>query len=141
MDNPLYIVLDTNALLMSLPRKSPYNPIFQAFLNGKIKLLIDNGILNEYVEIIGERSDPIVAQNVGELIANSPHVIRPYITTKWLLIPQDPDDDKFVDCAVAGGADYLVTNDKHFNVLKTTPFPPVNVVNIDTFLAIVQSFG
>ena len=141
MDNPLHIVLDTNALLMSLPRKSPYRPIFDAFLAGKIMFLIDNAILNEYVEIIEQRSDAVVAQNIGELLANSPHVIRPHITTKWLLISQDPDDNKFVDCAVAGGADYLVTNDKHFNILKTIPFPPVNLVNIDSFLAIVQSFG
>ena len=139
MDNTLRIVLDTNALLMSLPRKSPYRPIFDAFLAGKVEFLIDNAIVSEYVEIIEKRSDAIVAQNIGELLVNSPHVIRPQITTKWLLISNDPDDDKFVDCAVAGRADYLVTNDKHFNVLKTVPFPPVNVVNIDTFLTIVQS--
>ena len=139
MGNPPRIVLDTNALLMSLPRKSPYRLIFDAFLAGNIEFLIDNAILNEYVEIIEKRSDVIVAQNIGELLSNSPHVRRPQVTTKWLLITGDPDDDKFVDCAVAGGADYLVTNDKHFNILKTISFPPINVVNIDTFLTVVQS--
>lgn len=123
---------------MSLPRKSPYRPIFDAFLSGKINLLIDNAILNEYVEIIEKRSDAIVTQNVGELLVNSPHVVRVDVTTKWLLIVQDPDDDKFVDCAVAGRADYIVTNDAHFNILKTIPFPPLTVVSIDTFLEIVQ---
>lgn len=101
MAKPLRIVLDTNALLMSLPRKSPYRPIFDAFLSGKIHFLIDNAILSEYIETIGNRSDYIVAQNVGELLVNSPHVMRINVTTKWLLIVQDPDDDKFVDCAVA----------------------------------------
>ena len=67
MAKPLRIVLDTNALLMSLPRKSPYRPIFDAFLLGKIHFLIDNTILSEYIETIGNRSDTIVAQNVGEL--------------------------------------------------------------------------
>ena len=44
----------------------------------------------------------------------------------WRLITIDPDDNKFIDCAVAANADYLVTNDKHFNVLKEIDFPKVN---------------
>jgi uncharacterized protein len=138
MTKPLRIVLDTNALLMSLPHRSPYRPIFDAFLAGKIHFLIENSILNEYVEILEKRTDEIVAHNIGELLVNSPNVMRVEVTTKWLLITQDPDDDKFVDCAVAGQADYLVTNDTHFNILKTIPFPPVNIISIDAFLEIVQ---
>jgi uncharacterized protein len=141
MTEPLYIVLDTNALLMSLPRKSPYRPIFDAFLTGKIKLLLTTSILDEYVEIIGERADAIVAHNVGELLSNSPNALRVNVTTNWLLILQDPDDEKFVDCAVAGRADYIVTNDKHFKVLKDVPFPPLTVLNIDMFLEVVLSLG
>lgn len=139
MNDPLLIVLDTNALLMALPRKSPYRPIFDAFLSGKIILLLDNGILNEYLEILEQRSDVIVAQNVGELMVNSTNVIRVNVTTKWLLIAEDPDDNKFVDCAIAGRADYLVTNDRHFNVLKQINFPPINVVSIEDFLKILEA--
>jgi uncharacterized protein len=137
MDKTLRIVLDTNALLMSLPRKSPYRPIFDAFLSGKILLLIDNGILSEYLEILEERTDSIVAQNIAELLINSTNVIRVNVNIKWLLINNDPDDDKFVDCAVAGSADYLVTNDKHFNVLKALDFPPVPLISVDAFLKVV----
>jgi uncharacterized protein len=54
------------------------------------------------------------------------------------LIPQDQDDEKFADCAIAISADYLVTNDKHFNVLKKVPFPIVRVVNEKEFQAICQ---
>jgi uncharacterized protein len=137
MAKALRIVLDTNALLMSLPRKSPYRPIFDAFLSGDIQLLIDNAILNEYIEIIEKRSDAIVAQNIAELLVNSPNVSRINVTTNWLLIPQDPDDDKFVDCAIAGQSDYIVTNDRHFNVLRNVPFPPLTVISIDDFLEVV----
>lgn len=51
----------------------------------------------------------------------------------WKLIYADPDDDKFVDCAVAGNADYIVTNDRHFQVLKDTPFPKVETLSIVEF--------
>jgi predicted nucleic acid-binding protein len=35
----------------------------------------------------------------------------------------DQDDEKFADCAIVSNADYLVTNDRHFEVLKTIQFP------------------
>lgn len=44
------IVLDTNSLLVSIPKKSPYRPIFDAIIEGKLTLLISNEILMEYVE-------------------------------------------------------------------------------------------
>jgi len=49
----------------------------------------------------------------------------------------DKDDNKFVDCAVAGNADYLVSNDKHFNCLKEVEFPKLNVVTIDAFVQLL----
>jgi predicted nucleic acid-binding protein len=45
----------------------------------------------------------------------------------------DPDDNKFSDCAIAAGANYLVTEDKHFDVLKEIGFPQINVVSLDEF--------
>ena len=46
----------------------------------------------------------------------------------------NPDDNKFVDCAFAAGADYLVSEDSHFRVLLDTPFPQLNLVTLDEFL-------
>ena len=49
----------------------------------------------------------------------------------------DEDDNKFSDCAVAGYADYLISNDKHFNILKTIDFPRIPVINAEKFLEII----
>ena len=49
-------------------------------------------------------------------------------------IYDDPDDNKFVDCAVAAQAEYIVTNDKHFNVLNNLPWPKLVVLNIKEFV-------
>lgn len=49
------------------------------------------------------------------------------------LITQDPDDNKFVDCAIVASADYLVCEDNHFKVLKDIPFPKVNVITLEQF--------
>lgn len=53
---------------------------------------------------------------------------------QWNIIENDKDDNKFVDCAIAGNADYLVTNDKHFNIVKQTEFPPLKILNINEFI-------
>ena len=42
------------------------------------------------------------------------------------------------DCALNAGADCIVTNDKHFNVLKDIDFPKINIVDIDTFKQIIS---
>ncbi len=48
-------------------------------------------------------------------------------------IEADPNDNKFVDCAVAARADYIVTEDKHFNELRKVSFPKINVIGVDEF--------
>jgi predicted nucleic acid-binding protein len=64
------------------------------------------------------------------------HYIDPYY--KWLLIDADPDDNKYCDCAIAGKAIYIVTEDKHFNVLKNISFPQISTTGIDAFLKLIQ---
>ncbi len=50
----------------------------------------------------------------------------------WRLL-KDEDDNKFVDCTVAANADYLITNDKDFNILRQTDFPKVKAVTLNEF--------
>jgi uncharacterized protein len=127
------IVVDTNVLLVSIGKSSPYRWLFDAILAGDCTLLVTDDILFEYQEIIAQQTDEIVAENVLKAITKLPNVEICTIYYHWNLIIQDPDDDKFADCAVCGDADYLITHDKHFNILKTTYFPTVNVVNLFEF--------
>ncbi|RZJ58302.1 MAG: PIN domain-containing protein [Hymenobacter sp.] len=46
----------------------------------------------------------------------------------------DPDDNKFVDVAIAANADLLITNDKHFDILKQIEFPRVSIISFQLFL-------
>jgi predicted nucleic acid-binding protein len=68
-----------------------------------------------------------------EILLGSPNVIHITPFYKWNLIEADPDDNKFVDCALNAGAEYIVTNDKHFDALRRVEFPPVRVVNMAGF--------
>ena len=60
-------------------------------------------------------------------------------TYRFNLITADPDDNKFVDCAVIAGATYIVSNDRHFEELKQSEFPKVDVRNLSEFLNIVRN--
>ena len=95
---------------------------------------MSNEILEEYQEILGQQITPTVAENLVLLILNQENVslVDPYF--RMGLIADDPDDNKFVDCAFAANADYLVSEDNHFNVLRKTPFPQLNLVTLDEFM-------
>ena len=54
------------------------------------------------------------------------------------LITADPDDDKFVDCAFKANARYIVTEDHHYDILKQTPLPYIDVVGIDEFIKVLR---
>jgi predicted nucleic acid-binding protein len=78
-----------------------------------------------------------VANTVLQIIENSSNVefITKYF--RWNLINVDPDDNKFIDCAISSNAKYIVTQDKHFNVLKNIDFPKVDVIDILKFKEVV----
>ena len=133
------VVLDTNVLLVSIPRKSKYRPVFDSIFDGRIELLITNEIISEYFEIIAQKTNEIVSNNIIDALLTLPNVLKTEVYFKWRLITIDVDDNKFVDCYVGGNADLLVTNDHHFNVLKKLDFPKMEIVSIDEFLSFLNS--
>ena len=127
------VVLDTNTLLVSIGRKSKYRIIFEALLEGRIRLLLTNEMLSEYVEILEARTSPVVAENIANFLLRSPDVERTEVYFRWAAIYADADDNNFVDCALNGNADFIVTDDRHYRVLKTVPFPKIRVIRTSEF--------
>lgn len=132
------IVLDTNCLLMSLSRRSPYYPVWRYFVDGKYTLCITNEILSEYEEILTQKLGSEITSNIIQALLDLPNTKMIQVFYHLRLITADPDDDKFVDCAFKANAKYIVTQDHHYDVLKQTPFPLIEVVNIDEFLNILR---
>lgn len=58
---------------------------------------------------------------------------------QWRVPFADPDDQKFVDAYVAGNADYLISNDRHFDGLGAAGFPALRVLTAEVFLEHFQS--
>jgi putative PIN family toxin of toxin-antitoxin system len=132
------VVLDTNCLVVCLPVTSPYYCLWRAFRDARFTLCYTTDIINEYNEILTRFYNQHFVNDVINELLLSFNVIKTNNYYKWNLIVADPDDNKFVDCALNSGADYLVTNDHHFNTLKSIEFPSIEVIDIKTFKRLFQ---
>ena len=102
-------------------------------LQEKYVLCVSNDILEEYEEIIASHVSPVAARIAIETILRANNVLRVDAQFRFGLIEADVDDNKFVDCAIVANADYIVTEDSHFNVLKTIPFPKIEIIRLQDF--------
>ena len=127
------IVLDTNIVLVMISKRSPFRWVFDAFLDGKYTLCVTTDILAEYAEIVENHIGAVAAQDFLAIIEEAENVVFVTKYFHWHLIKADPDDDKFVDCAVACNANFIVSEDKHFRVLKQIDFPKINVLTLKEF--------
>jgi putative PIN family toxin of toxin-antitoxin system len=132
------VVVDTNILVASLSSKSKYHWIIQALREGKFELCVTAEIYLEYEEILKQKYNPIVADAFLNSLKELQNVLLIDVFYNWNLIESDKDDNKFADCAVAGNADFLITNDRHYNILKTIGFPPINVISLEEFNSFYQ---
>lgn len=133
----MILVIDTNCLLVSIPKRSETRWLFDAIRAGRFQFAVTTEILEEYEEVIGGFYAPSVATNVVELMSTARNSIWVTPHYRWNLIP-DQDDNKFVDCAIACQADYIITHDRHFNILSEIPFPKINVLRMPDLKTLLQ---
>jgi putative PIN family toxin of toxin-antitoxin system len=121
------IVLDTNCLVNVIMPGSFNNEVWQAFRAGRYVLCVTNEILFEYHEILSRRFNLLIANSLLKEIIETPNMERVNPSFRFNLITADPDDNKFVDCAITAGATFIVSNDRHFAELESYDFPKVDV--------------
>ena len=132
------IVLDTNCLIQSISSKSPYRRIWDSFFDGTNSLCVTTSILNEYEEILNMLTNEETSKYIIDAIVSSPYTRFINVYFEFNLIQKDPDDNKFVDCAITAGARYIVTENHHYDDLKWKEFPGLAIVGLDDFLALLQ---
>lgn len=127
------IVLDTNILIASIGKRSPYRWVFDSLIEGRFVLCVSNDILFEYREVLEKKTTSAIAENVINFIAISPFTEKVDIYFNFNLIATDESDNKFTDCAISSNADHLISNDHHFNILRTIDFPRISVLTLAEF--------
>jgi putative PIN family toxin of toxin-antitoxin system len=119
---------------MAISARTKYNQIWKSFLSGDFVLCLSNEILEEYEEVIARNVNPKIAGIVIYTILTRNNVERLDPHFHFHLIQQDEDDNKFVDCAIVSNAKCIVSEDRHFEILKTIDFPKVDILGIDEFV-------
>ena len=129
---PLRVVLDTNVMLVAISPDSPHHWAFEAIARGEAVLHLSTEIALEYEEVVADHMGRDSADALTSFLDGSLYAVWTRAPYRWRLVTADPDDDKFVDCAIAAGA-IVVTEDRHFDVLRDVGFPPVRVVSLEGF--------
>lgn len=132
------VVLDTNAFISCIGKRSVYRNVFDAYLSKQYTLCISAEILLEYEEKFFEFWGEDVTQNLlGRLLAGSNtsfHSIYYYFG----LAGNDPDDNKFADLYLASNADFLISNDAKLLSLNHLTFPKLKVITLQQFSSMLK---
>jgi putative PIN family toxin of toxin-antitoxin system len=129
------ICIDTNVLVQLFGLNSPFRAIQTALVDGRLELAVSTEILLEYEEVITRLGSVSRWQQVSRwldlLALQHRSIIRIEPKFRFHVITNDPDDNKFIDCAVAAGADYVVTDDADFTALRNAGYKPQPITPID----------
>lgn len=122
------IVLDTNVLVSGIFFAGPPYEILKAWRDGKINLVISTAILEEYQRVVEKLAQEFRGVDVTRIL-NLLTVSAEIIHAPPLPEPvcSDLEDDKFLACAIAGSAAYVISGDKQ--LLKVSRHGNVKVVN------------
>lgn len=129
----LRVVLDTNVFLVGLLPKHKYGWVFEELKKRSYALCVSTDIMLEYDEKMQEKYGIHFTRALLDNLTNFQNVITVSPFFSWHLIDRDPDDNKFVDCAIAGHADFIVSHDSDFKVLKNIDFPKIKVIQLNEF--------
>ncbi len=124
----LRCVIDTNVLLVCVSDKSPLHWLYNGCRIGTYELCVTTEILAEYAEVLKRHMGPIVSQDSVDSLLTGRNLIEIEPTYRFNLL-RDPDDNKFVDCAIAANAACIVSHDSDFRALRDVEFPKVLVVD------------
>lgn len=133
------VVLDTNCLIMAISAKNEYHLVWESFLRGEYILCVSNEIIEEYLEVLSRNINSWVAESIVYAILTRKNVRKLVPHYRFRLIESDLDDNKFVDCAIAANAKFIVTEDRHFDRLKECSFPKVEVIGLNLFMCYLKS--
>jgi uncharacterized protein len=133
----LRLVIDINILISSFFGGNP-KKVIDLWRKGSAVLCLTEQILEEYLRVIVRL--PIAPETKNRLVAilqekRNIEMVNPSL--HYTAIPGDPEDDKFIDCAVEAEADYIISGDAH--LLQVKAFRGIPIYSPKEFLQIVKS--
>jgi putative PIN family toxin of toxin-antitoxin system len=119
--NRLRAVLDTNIFLSATLSRNPTSPskeLLERWIKDEFVVITSDVILNELIETLQRKQ--IEQEGIVALLAQVERfaeIVKVPLEHVHRVIVNDPDDDHIIACAVVGRADYIITYDRHFDLL------------------------
>jgi len=132
------VVIDTNIFVSSFLGGNP-RKIVDLWKSGTLTLCLSKEILEEYAEVLGrmglEGSSEI--KELLDLFSSAPNILFTSKTPEVHAVPDDPNDDKFIACALALGAEVIITGDKTLKAVGS--YGDIRISSPSRFLGGVRS--
>ena len=132
------VILDTNVFVSGVFFAGPPYRILEAWRDGKLQLVVSQEILEEYRrvgETLAVQFPGVDIQPIFDLVATNAEVFPNQALPESVC--EDPEDDKFIACALAGRCRVIVSGDRH--LLKVSGFGEIRVMGprqfMDTYLS------
>lgn len=127
------IILDTNVFISGIFFSGPPSQILKAWGNHSFQIVLSQHILDEYQRIAEELSSKFPTIDILPII-ELVTIHAQFVDTQGvdINICEDPDDDKFIECAIAGKCETIISGDKH--LLKLSGYQGVIIMNSRNFV-------
>jgi putative PIN family toxin of toxin-antitoxin system len=128
------VVLDTNTLISAVLFSGTASGLVSLWQSGEITVLLSRAILQEYLRVLAYPKFSLSGQDIRGLMEEEllPFVETVQIKRHLKVVTRDPEDNKFLECAVAGRAAYLVTGDRH--LLELGSYRGITILAVADFL-------
>jgi putative PIN family toxin of toxin-antitoxin system len=127
------VVLDTNVFVSSFFGGNP-RKVVNLWKTGEVTLCLSKPIIDEYVEVLqrlGLQSESELSELLG-LFARGFHAVFAAKTPKLHVVEDDPDDNKFIECAVALKASFIISGDKALIAIQD--YMGIKIINPKEFI-------
>lgn len=133
------ITVDTNVLISALGWNGAAAAIIEMVLQSGLELCLSAQILSEFYRVVQYPkfgfSNEEIDGFIGRLL---PNVVFVSPTQNIGAVPADPDDNKIIECAVAGKSSYIISGDKH--LLHLREFEGIKILRASEFLQIISNY-
>ena len=126
------VVLDTNIFISGIFWKGASNKVIFNWKEGKFTLVTSLEAVSEIIKVLKDfkirLSDEMIKEWVDLIVRNS-IIVEPKERIK--IVKDDPKDDLFIETAIAGNADYIISQDNH--LLKLKEFRGIKIITPEEF--------
>ena len=127
------IVLDTNVFISGIFFGGPPSQILKSWRQSKVRIVLTEQIIQEYQRVGYELSSTYPSVNIEPIIELFT-IFGEFVGTKGIseTVCEDPDDNKFIECAIASQSKMIVSGDKH--LLKLSGYKDIEILKPRQFV-------